>query len=255
MKALNVAMLGLVAGSLMGCQATTGSDGYETLRTFTDGWGVVRARGAADGQRATLTAIAPDAVSYDGASVDEGVPVNIDPNSAVIIGYDANGTFYEATGYVGASPLYIAGYETDNGQASILYGVDTNTGDSALMAGGMEATSLPVGGSAIYNGASVVGSRSGSSFQEIGTFAMNVNFGTQKASISANTANTALVGTNIDINGDELSSRDLTLTVFGTPYRARLDGYLNGPGANAVTGVFHDDRADPLFSGAFAGQD
>lgn len=255
MKSLYFAMLGLAVTSLAGCQTTTGSDGYETLRTFADGWGVVRARGAADGQRATLTAIAPNAARYDGSSIDDGVPINIDANSAVITGYDANGTFYEATGYVGASPLYIAGYETDNGQASILYGVDINTGDSALMAGGMEATSIPAAGSAIYNGASVVGSRWDSSFQEIGTFAMNVNFGTQKASISANTANTSLFGTDIDVNGDELSSRDLTLTVFGTQYRARLDGFLNGPGANAVTGVFHDDRADPFFGGAFAGQD
>lgn len=237
--------------ALSGCMGTT-QDGYEVLRVFTDGVGVVRGRGESGGTRLTVAAITPEASAYDGASVDDGQPVNLIEESVAITGTDANGVYFTANGFVEATPFAIAGYQTNNDQALILYG-ETNQGDSVLMAGGMEATTVPNSGSALYQGAAVVGERYGT-FAETGTFTMNVNFGTRKASINANTANTALFGGDIDLSSDKLSGTGLTLNVMGTEHAAVLDGFVNGPGANAVSGVFHDNRANPIYGGAFAGQ-
>ncbi|MEC7762343.1 MAG: hypothetical protein VX874_10590 [Pseudomonadota bacterium] len=254
MKSVNFLAASLLAGgtSVLGGCMTTSQDGYEVLRVFSDGVGVVRARGEADGNRLTLTSITPGAAEYEGASIDDGQPVNLDENSIVITGTDANGAYYTGNGFVGATPFAIGGYQTTNNQALIIYG-ETSQGDTLLMAGGMEATAIPNSGSALYSGATAIGARDGT-FAETGTFTMNVNFATNKASIGANTANAALVGTGINVNGDKLSGDGLTLTVLGTEHPAVLDGFLNGPNATAVSGVFHDDSRNPIFGGAFAGQ-
>lgn len=243
----------LVGGTTLlgGCMATT-QDGYEVLRVFSDGVGVVRGRGETDGKRLTVTAITPSAAEYEGATVNDGQPVNLDESSIVITGTDANGAFYSGNGFVGATPIAIAGYQTNNNQALVIYG-ETTQGDTLLMSGGMEATSIPTSGSALYNGATAIGARNGT-FAETGIFSMNVNFATNKAAIGANTANTSLVGTGIDVTGDKLSGTGLTLTVMGTEHPAVLDGSLHGPNANAVAGVYHDAGPNPIFGGAFAGQ-
>lgn len=246
--------LGVLAlGALSACQPSA-TDGYETVETFADGYGVVRSSGEIDGMELSSVAIGPEAASFDGKSIDDTPPINLDQNSVTVTGSDANGVYYSATGSAGSDNLSITYYLTNNGDATVLYGV-SSSGDSALSTGGTLASDIPISGTSTFRGAMAVGDRRTGAFAETGTFTMSVNFGTDTAAIQGNTTNSSLSGTGISLNSrGEMDGGDLTLEVNGVTYDATLYGNVHGAGATSVSGVFHDIASNPEYGGAFAGQ-
>lgn len=230
-----------------------GSDGSATnpiqstptvLNTFNDGSGVAYVTNS-DGTL-TATIISPDVNNLQSADA----PVAFDFAGLSFDGSNQYGDFYSGETTINGTPVYIEYFQDANGPVAIAYA--ESGGENFLMALGEKALNMP-SGTYDYYGTNIIGLRNGS-FAENGTFAMTVNFDTGQAAVTGQTP-LSTVGGSLAVNtsAGTFQGSNLTLGFDGTNYSGSMYGNFHGGGAAGVTGIYHDNGGDPLFTGAIAG--
>lgn len=123
-----------------------------------------------------------------------------------------------------------------------------------LMVVGDPPSAIPTTGTATYTGFFTQNAPSVIAPGQIGTFVMNVNFGSRTFTINASTSSLALSGNGVINSTTGLYvSTNINVAINGLSYVASLYGNLNGIAAKSVSGLFHTNDSSPDFAGSFVG--
>lgn len=225
---------------------------FTTIKQFSDGGGV--ATGVfSDGARSVL--IAPGIVDVvaaansttqddiDGIDFSDfpivqqlGTNANIRQGAMTIEGIVVNNTIIEDLG----------------GNSNIALQEIPNFGNQ-LIATGTSLGTIP-SGSFVYNGTLGTGFRSLNPQIQFGSFSMSANFNAGTFNFNGSTLSDTLSGNGfINVTNGSLASGNLNLTTSGTQRTATMYGNFHGGTAQGVSGIFHSNEANPVFSGGFVG--
>lgn len=228
------------------------SASYTAIKVFSNGDGVGRGV-ASDGTKFVF--ITPDVgATVAEANTGSSAALNVTASDfPVVQNLATNAKLRQGAVTIEGIAANVTIVEDVGGDASLIL-FDIPNFASLGMAGGSAMTGNPIG-THTYNGTMTMGPRSvGGAGQQLGSFAMSANFGTQTYSFSGSTINHSLNGTGlIDTASGRFSSNNLNATTFGTGRSATMYGELHGNAANSVSGVFHTNESSATYSGGFVG--
>ncbi|SFP89230.1 hypothetical protein [Tranquillimonas alkanivorans] len=257
-------------GSGGGTSAEPPADGASAsvLRTFSDDAGVVRGEVTEGGETAVLLAMVPEAqevaANFGSSTVDPTLTLEHEEE----IGSNEYGTFYAGDLRVNGTAVRGIGYEDTDSPVVIAY--FENSDANMLLTAGEKPSDIP-SGEYVYRGTNVIGYRDGSEIED-GTFEMTVDFTNGNAQIDAQTPDTVWknfetgeTGTNpgtymtgsdipVDVRNGTFASNRIAIGRRGvTETDGSIYGSFHGSGATGVTGIYHDNAANPSVAGAIAG--
>jgi len=276
-----VAACGGGSGSVTGPNSNVTVNAPAQAANFTGGGGVMtavvdaNAAGAAvtsgASGRLTMVALSEDlsaAISSFSASNIDGFSPNLTTNNSL----SGNGyTVKQGTGsWLDNSNASLGTITIDGQDGYMLYAIDSNNKlNVAVFA--PEVSSMPTSGQYTYTGThfasprTVTMNNNSPTDTAQGTFSMSVNFGTGTGQIStANTSNianeTMQLSGNITIDtvngtftGDNLTLQG-DLVNLGGDTTAKIIGNFHQAGAQTVTGLYYQDKAEPDVGGAIIGK-
>lgn len=224
------------------------------LETFSDGSGVIRAEVADAGETTVVHAMVPQAqhlAAELNASVS-GADQLLSVDHVEQTGVNEHGTIY--AGNLSVNGAQVRGIIYEDYDYPVGIGYVENEDANILLTTGEKATDIPTG-TYTYTGTHVVGYRDASALED-GTFEMQVDFTNGQADIDAETFGTFVTGRNmrVDTRQGTFSSDDITIDQNGgQEVSGSIHGSFHGAGAKGVTGLYHDNAANPAVAGAIAG--
>lgn len=222
---------------------------FRTLRQFSDGAGVGR---AVDADGVEMVFISPDIaeVVAEGNRTYNSPIDDIQFSDFPVVQRLAHSTVRQGTMTIEGEVANVTIIEDNGGDAGILY-LDLGYAD-AVVATGTPYGTAP-GGTFSYEGTHLIGDRYYGGIED-GTFTLTANFTSKTFSYAGSTVSSTLNGTGIiDTANGRFQSSNLTSNVLGSVNSASMYGQLHGQSAQAVSGVFHTNEADPNYAGAFIG--
>lgn len=140
--------------------------------------------------------------------------------------------------------------QDNTGEAGLVYVVLPGVADAVLATGSAFGTAP--NGNFTYNGVHLIGDRFTGEI-ESGDFTLTADFNNKTFGYTGSTVGSSLTGSGIiDTANGRFSSSNSTSTV-GDSGTASMYGQLHGSSADAISGVFHTNEADPIYGGAFVG--
>ena len=113
-------------------------------------------------------------------------------------------------------------------------------------------------GTFTYNGTIAMGRRVGNASTDFGSFSMSADFSNQEFTYRGDTTSNSVTGsgflnTTTGRFTTDTPTGTLTITTSGVPRPGTMHGQTHGSSAQSVSGVFHTNEINPLYSGAFVG--
>ena len=112
-------------------------------------------------------------------------------------------------------------------------------------------------GTFTYNGTMAMGRRVGNAPTEFGSFSMSADFSNQEFTYSGDTTSNSVTGSGFsNTTTGRFTTNTLDITtggVSGVKREGTMHGQTHGSSAQSVSGVFHTNEINPLYSGAFVG--
>lgn len=227
---------------------------FSTLKSFSDGAGVGRGV-ATDGTEVVF--IAPDISELvTAANQSSSSPlVDVQFSDFAVTETLSTAVVREGTISFGGEVAAVLIIEDNSGEAGVVY-LDVPNYGTAVFATGSAYGAAP-SGQFTYNGVNTITNRIDTG--GAGDFALTANFTngtfTYNGNFSYGASDSAsLTGTGtIDTVNGRLDSSNLSANVAGSTSAATMYGQLHGTSAEAVSGVFHTNEANPNYAGAFVG--
>ena len=277
-----VAACGGGSGSVMGPNSNVTANAPAQAANFTGGGGVMtavvdaNAAGAAVASgasgRLTMVALSEDlssAISSFSASNIDGFSPNLTTNNSL----SGNGyTVKQGTGsWLDNSNASLGTITIDGQDGYMLYAIDSNNKlNVAVFA--PEVSSMPTSGQYTYTGTHFASPRTVTMNNNVptntaqGTFSMSVDFGTGTGTITTSSTNITNTNTGMELSGNiaidtvngTFTGDNLTLNgnlvSLGSDTTAKIIGNFHQAGAQTVTGLYYQDKAEPDVGGAIIGK-
>ena len=225
---------------------------YTTLQVFGDRAGVARGTGN-DGSQALIitpevTAVVANASTVTASQIDD-IQISDFP---IVRRLETNANLRSGAITTDGITFNVLAVEDLGGEAGIILAEVPNVANIVMVAGSQYGAAPS--GTFTYNGTMAMGRRKINASPEYGSFSMSADFSNQTFTYNGTTTSNSVAGSGVlDTTNGRFATNSLVINTGRVSRTGSMYGQTHGSSAQSVSGVFHTNETEPLYSGAFVG--